>query len=88
MNFGVPIPVDKNESAETVAIRTYHHMMDSVQPKEPRNKERKVKKDLTRSFLGDYDYPPEEPGKILADGRDAANLFKDANEDSENRYMK
>jgi len=88
MNFGAPIPVDKNESAEDLAIRTYHHMMDNVKPEVPKNRDRKVRHDLTRAFLGDYDYPPEEEGKILADGRDAVNLFKEANEDSANRYMK
>lgn len=88
VNFGVPLQVEKNENVEDVAIKTYHHMLDNVKPEEPKNRSRKVKYDLTKAFLGDYEYPPEEPGKILADGRDAANIFSEANEDSIERYMK
>ena len=88
VNFGTPLEVEKNETAESLAIRTYHHMLENVQPEEPKNRPRKVRHDLTKAFLGDYEYPPEELGKILADGRDAASTFGEVNEDSKARYMK
>ena len=88
VNFGVPLHVEKSENVEDVATRTYHHMLNNVKPEEPRNKPRKVRHDLTKAFLGDYEYPPEESGKILADGRDAASTFGEVNEDSKERYMK
>lgn len=87
MNFGTPIEVKKGDEVEGVAKKTFKHMIENVQPNEPYNRKRKVRKDLTRAFLGDLLAPPENLGEMIADGRAADNLFKQVNEVSKDKFV-
>jgi len=88
MNYGTPIVVKKRDNVEEVAIKTYKHLLNNVQPAEPVNKRKKVKYDLTRAFLGELVDPPKDAHKMIADGREAGNLFKDVNQISKDKFVK
>ena len=87
MNFGTPIEVKKDDTVKDVAKKTYRHLLDNVQPESPYNRERKVRKDLTRAFLGDLLPPPENLGEMIADGKAADDLFKGVNEVSKDKFV-
>ena len=71
-----------------MAIKTYKHFLKNVQPCEPINKRRNIKYDLTHAFLGDLLDPPKNADKMIADGREAENLFKDINQVSKDKFIK
>ena len=87
MNFGTPIVVKKGDDINEVAIRTYKHLLNNVQPEKPINRRKKIKYDLTRAFLGDMASPPDNTEQMIADGRTSENLFKTLNQSTKAKFV-
>ncbi|MEX1376752.1 MAG: lysophospholipid acyltransferase family protein [Eubacteriales bacterium] len=67
VNFGTPISVEKGETEKDLAIKTYKHLLENVQPKAPINKRKKVKKDFTTAFVGKISPRFEGADEMIAD---------------------
>ena len=84
VNFGTPIEIENGETERDIAIKTYKHLLENVQPQEPINRRKKIKNDLTTAFVGEIGPRFEGADEMIADITGMEETFANLNSEFPN----